>query len=549
MSFSFADDQHGEAPGEQDRDERAGVDDEAVAEPGRRDRQQLLLLGEVGGEEDAEEDLGDLDRLELRACRRAPTGGVAVDGVCPTWGTSGARMSRAADQQQQVAVAVEVAGPADDEQGDDVEAATPRARPAGLGRGEGRVAAGDHHVADAVQERDDRQHDRVGVRAPASGWPGGRRGSRANSTTPRNGPDVRRDLGRSWPRRGEDVEGDDDHPAEDQQAELGAALGLGPELVGGDPVVPGAGATHGGPRPPAGSYRPDGSSRRWETPSMTDSYGVHVRPPRIRSLPGSGARDAGVAPGAAPPFGGGRDAGRRLRRAGPAQGPPGGHRGLRAAPLHQPRAVPARLRGPPARPRRGRPGAAARAGEVHGDLRRAARRVLPGPGRRARGPGGRRRSRTRSADGLRPGEQLRAIRDRVEELVARQDRIFLDQLVPALADAGVRLSDWSSLDDDDRALPGRRLPPRDLPGADPARRRPGPPVPLHLEPLAQPGGRGRRPGDRRAADRPGEGPAGPAPLRRHARRRALRAARAGDRRPPRHAVPGHDDRRARRRSG
>ena len=58
--------------------------------------------------------------------------------------------------------------------------------------------------------------------------------------------------------------------------------------------------------------------------------------------------------------------------------------------------------------------------------------------------------RTRSVDGLRPGEQLKVIRTRVEELVARQDRIFLDRLVPALAEAGVRLSDWSSLDDDDR---------------------------------------------------------------------------------------------------
>src|ERR1700677_203943 len=58
--------------------------------------------------------------------------------------------------------------------------------------------------------------------------------------------------------------------------------------------------------------------------------------------------------------------------------------------------------------------------------------------------------RTRSVDGLRPGEQLKMIRARVEELVRRQDAIFLDQIVPALADAGVRLSDWSSLDDDDR---------------------------------------------------------------------------------------------------
>ena len=58
--------------------------------------------------------------------------------------------------------------------------------------------------------------------------------------------------------------------------------------------------------------------------------------------------------------------------------------------------------------------------------------------------------RTRSVDGLRPGEQLSLIRGWVEELVRRQDAIFLDKIVPALAEAGIRLSDWSSLDDDDR---------------------------------------------------------------------------------------------------
>src|SRR5580698_4204457 len=55
--------------------------------------------------------------------------------------------------------------------------------------------------------------------------------------------------------------------------------------------------------------------------------------------------------------------------------------------------------------------------------------------------------RTRSVDGLRPGEQLKMIRARVEELVHRQDGIFLEQIVPALATAGIVLSDWSTLDD------------------------------------------------------------------------------------------------------
>lgn len=57
---------------------------------------------------------------------------------------------------------------------------------------------------------------------------------------------------------------------------------------------------------------------------------------------------------------------------------------------------------------------------------------------------------TRSVDGLRPLDELRVVRSRVEDLIKRQDCIFLDEVVPALAEAGVRLSDWSSLDDDDR---------------------------------------------------------------------------------------------------
>jgi polyphosphate kinase len=58
--------------------------------------------------------------------------------------------------------------------------------------------------------------------------------------------------------------------------------------------------------------------------------------------------------------------------------------------------------------------------------------------------------RMRSVDGMRPGEQLTMIRSRVEELVRREDHIFLDEIVPALAEAGIRLSSWSSLDDEDR---------------------------------------------------------------------------------------------------
>jgi polyphosphate kinase len=46
--------------------------------------------------------------------------------------------------------------------------------------------------------------------------------------------------------------------------------------------------------------------------------------------------------------------------------------------------------------------------------------------------------------------RLHEIRDVVEELVTRQSRVFNDEVAPALAAAGIRLSDWDSLDDDDR---------------------------------------------------------------------------------------------------
>jgi polyphosphate kinase len=58
---------------------------------------------------------------------------------------------------------------------------------------------------------------------------------------------------------------------------------------------------------------------------------------------------------------------------------------------------------------------------------------------------------TRSADGLRPREQLVAIRQRTTELVRRQDRIFLEHLQVELAAAGVRIASYAELDDVDRA--------------------------------------------------------------------------------------------------
>ena len=56
----------------------------------------------------------------------------------------------------------------------------------------------------------------------------------------------------------------------------------------------------------------------------------------------------------------------------------------------------------------------------------------------------------RSPDGMTPREQLRAIRLRVSEMVERHSRCFTDDVAVGLEQAGIRLSDWSSLDDADR---------------------------------------------------------------------------------------------------
>jgi len=57
---------------------------------------------------------------------------------------------------------------------------------------------------------------------------------------------------------------------------------------------------------------------------------------------------------------------------------------------------------------------------------------------------------TPSPDGMTPVQQLAAIRERLTGLVERHAKAFVDSVAPALADAGIRLSDLGSLDDDDK---------------------------------------------------------------------------------------------------
>ncbi len=59
--------------------------------------------------------------------------------------------------------------------------------------------------------------------------------------------------------------------------------------------------------------------------------------------------------------------------------------------------------------------------------------------------------RIRSPDGLSPRQQLRAITARAHELVEWQNEIFSEQVAPALGSTGLVMSDWHTLDREDRA--------------------------------------------------------------------------------------------------
>ena len=145
-----------------------------------------------------------------------------------------------------------------------------------------------------------------------------------------------------------------------------------------------------------------------------------------------------------------------------------------------------------------------------------------------------------SADGLTASEQLALISARTQELVDRQGRCFTDDVLPALADAGIRIVHWGPIDPRGPGAAGRVLHLADLPGADAAGRRSGAPVPVHLRAQPEHGDHRARPGDQGRAVRPGQGAEQRRPVRPGAPRgQRLPAARGPDRRAPGRAVPGH----------
>ena len=107
----------------------------------------------------------------------------------------------------------------------------------------------------------------------------------------------------------------------------------------------------------------------------------------------------------------------------------------------------------------------------------------------------------RGPDGLLAAARpIERIVERTRELGRRHSRSGRTSVRPALAEHGIRVIDC------ERVRPRRARGDRpavrraDLPGAHPARRRPGPALPLHLEPVAVAGRLAARPGV--AAPRP-----------------------------------------------
>src|SRR5439155_19393475 len=80
-------------------------------------------------------------------------------------------------------------------------------------------------------------------------------------------------------------------------------------------------------------------------------------------------------------------------------------------------------------------------------------------------------------DGLSPLDQLRSIRGRVESLIERETRTFLDGVVPALAEVGIVLSDWDALDEEDRGYLVAEFEERIFPVLTPLAVDPGHPFP------------------------------------------------------------------------
>ncbi len=121
----------------------------------------------------------------------------------------------------------------------------------------------------------------------------------------------------------------------------------------------------------------------------------------------------------------------------------------------------------------------------------------------------------RSASGLEPREVLEQISLVAHELQAMQSAVFTERVRPALADEGIAIVRWDQLTEEERERLTDLFAAQVFPVLTPPVRRPRAPLPLHLRPLAEPGGRAHQRQDGQGALRPGEGAAAAAPAAAH----------------------------------
>jgi polyphosphate kinase len=85
---------------------------------------------------------------------------------------------------------------------------------------------------------------------------------------------------------------------------------------------------------------------------------------------------------------------------------------------------------------------------------------------------------TASVDGVRPRQQLAAIRERVLELVERQDRLMLDSIFPQLAEGGIEIVRYDELDVEAKELLAKYFDENVYPVLTPLAVDPGHPFPM-----------------------------------------------------------------------
>lgn len=161
-------DQHADAqqPDREDRaEDPAGQEAQLPEEPAAGEGQGGAVRGEVGGEEDGEQDLGELPRLEGESGEPDPDVG-AVD----RREEHGDEHQHEGDGDGEVGVALEHPVVAQDQDDEDEERHTEGGPqelvPGGEVAGGGRVEALDEDEAESVEQDGDREHEGVCVRGP-----------------------------------------------------------------------------------------------------------------------------------------------------------------------------------------------------------------------------------------------------------------------------------------------------------------------------------------------------------------------------------------------